>query len=110
MREDVLKQQPYGGTPPHVDQETSIAAAHEMLEVASTLRGAVYREIKQQGRVGLTDEEIGDSLELKGNTVRPRRRELYLLGVVKDSGRTRLTRSGRHAIVWVTVNHRETGL
>jgi hypothetical protein len=34
------------------------------------------------------------------NTERPRRRELQLNGLVRDSGERRLNRSGRRAVVW----------
>jgi hypothetical protein len=50
---------------------------------------------------GATDEEMQRVLAMFANTQRPRRRELQLWGYITDSGRTRLTKSGRAAVVWV---------
>jgi hypothetical protein len=47
-----------------------------------------------------TDEEMQHYLDLSANTQRPRRRELQLMERIEDSGETRLTRSGRQAVVW----------
>jgi hypothetical protein len=37
---------------------------------------------------------------MAGNSQRPARRKLVKVGIVEDSGETRLTRAGRKAIVW----------
>ena len=50
---------------------------------------------------GMTDEEIVSRSGIEANSVRPRRVELVARGKVKDSGKTRRTRSGRQATVWV---------
>lgn len=50
---------------------------------------------------GLTDEELQHGIGLEGSTQRPRRVELLRAGLIKDSGRTRATASGRQATVWV---------
>lgn len=50
---------------------------------------------------GCTDEEMQLALKMNPSTQRPRRGELVGMGLVKDSGRTRRTRSGRRATVWV---------
>lgn len=52
---------------------------------------------------GATDEELQDLLQMNPNTERPRRVELVRMGLVRDSGLTRTTRSGRKATVWVAV-------
>jgi hypothetical protein len=49
---------------------------------------------------GGTDEELQDALGMNPNTQRPRRIELVERGLVRDSGRTRKTKSGRRATVW----------
>jgi hypothetical protein len=49
---------------------------------------------------GATDEELQQALSLQGNTLRPRRRELQLMGKVLATGVKRPTASGRQAIVW----------
>lgn len=50
---------------------------------------------------GLTDHEMQAILEMNPSTQRPRRVELVSAGLVKDSGNTRLTPSGKRAVVWV---------
>ena len=52
---------------------------------------------------GLTDHEIQHWLKMNPSTQRPRRVELVQSGLVKDSGHTRLTPSGKRAVVWVSV-------
>lgn len=91
----------YGGIPPHVDRETSLMAAIEMLSEASTLQAKVYRVIRDND--GGTDDEIEMLLGLRHQTASARRRELVLLGAVEDSGERRVTSSGRMAIVWRAV-------
>ena len=88
----------YSGIPPHVQTDTSICAA---LEAPTNLRQKVFEHIKSAGEYGRTDLEMEDLLGMIGSTVRPRRRELFLIGKVKDSGLRRKTPSGRYAIVWI---------
>jgi hypothetical protein len=52
---------------------------------------------------GLTDDELEQATGWRHQTVSARRRELVLLGKVKDSGKRRPTRSGRSATVWEAV-------
>jgi len=88
----------YDGDPPaQRHSPTSIEAA---LSIAPRI-GALHRELIAwlTGRPS-TDEEMQDGCDMPANTQRPRRRELQLAGYVEDSGRTRLTRSGRYAVVW----------
>jgi len=80
---------------------TSKAAAKGVQSKNETLRSKVYRFIEVSGRYGATDDEIQDFLGLEGSTERPRRVELVEQGKVKDGGKTRATRSGRKATVWV---------
>lgn len=68
---------------------------------AQSLRDRVQRFIGLQGDRGVTDEEIVLALDIDPSTARPRRIELVAAGQVIDSGRTRETRSGRQATVWV---------
>lgn len=87
--------------------ETSRAAAEQAKPNAATQRARVLKLITEScwrtEDPGLTDEQIQDRLSLTGNTERPRRQELVDRNLVKDSGRTRKTRSGREAVVWVLV-------
>ena len=65
------------------------------------LRSRVLRYIEERG--GATDEEAQLALGMSPSTQRPRRVELVQSGAVRDSGRTRPTRSGRQAVVWEVV-------
>lgn len=64
-------------------------------------RERIYRFIAVQGAVGSTDDETQEYLGMSGNTERPRRGELVAKGRIVASGRTRPTRSGRRATVWI---------
>lgn len=86
---------------PHNGTTTSKAAASAIAADAKTLRSHVFTYLKGCGADGATDEEIQDALEMDPSTERPRRGELVTQGVVVDSGRTRPTRSGRKAVVWI---------
>lgn len=64
--------------------------------------GPLHRAILDRLRFydGGTDEELQQDLDMPANTQRPRRRELQVMGLIVDSGKTRATRSGRQAVVW----------
>ena len=79
----------------------SIAAAEAIEPTAGTLRALVLQFIRTMGSHGATDEEIQQGCEIDPSTQRPRRIELWRAGLVQDSGKTRPTRSGRKATVWV---------
>jgi hypothetical protein len=80
---------------------TSVEAAEAIEPKVGTLRRAVLQFIRQRGSDGATDEEIQLALNWNPSTQRPRRVELCNLGLVRDSGRTRLTKAGRKAVVWI---------
>ncbi len=89
---------PFSSFPPFVrHSDTSFAAAEQIEPVAGTQRAAVLNYLR---RSSATDEEIGGALGMEGNTVRPRRRELELVGLIKKTGEKRRTHSGRLAVVW----------
>ncbi len=79
--------------------ETSREAAEEALPNAGTQRRKVFDLIRSYDD-GLTDEEVQRLLSMNPSTQRPRRIELVKAGKVVDSGVTRLTVSGRSAVVW----------
>jgi hypothetical protein len=81
--------------------ETSREAAEAIEPRAVKLREQVRCFLLSCGPAGATDEEMQICLEMNPNTQRPRRRELVLGGAVIDSGKTRNTKSGRKAVVWV---------
>jgi hypothetical protein len=82
---------------------TSRWAADAISKSIGPLHKRVLASLKAASRHGLTDEELCLHLDLSGNTLRPRRRELELKGLVKSSGRRRPAMSGRSAVVWVLV-------
>lgn len=90
---------PYGEVPRVDGSDTSEAAAESMDESAVTLRQTVYLCILTS-KDGMTDEELERVLDLRHQTASARRRELVLMGRVKDTGRRRTTTSGRTATVW----------
>jgi hypothetical protein len=79
---------------------TSRDAAERIAPRAGTLRQAVLGALLA-APAGMTDEELQDALSMPPSTQRPRRIELTRAGLVRDSGRTRATKSGRRAVVWV---------
>jgi hypothetical protein len=89
---------------------TSHAAAESIEPAADTLRAEVYSWIVRCGLYGATDEETADTLRMAGNTERPRRVELCDGGLVADSGQRRKTRSGRNAVVWISVRVRDEAM
>lgn len=89
----------YNGVPPHENSETSRQAAESIVHGIGHLQRLVLEEIMFRGSA--TDDELEVNLGLKHQTVSARRRELVLKGLVRDSGTTRETRSGRKATVWV---------
>ncbi len=89
---------PYRGEPPsQAHSPTSVAAAASIKKSIGPLHKLILDYLKDRPS---TDEEIMTALLLPGNTERPRRRELELMGRIIDSGETRLTRSRRLATVW----------
>lgn len=80
---------------------TSREAARRIQGVTGPRRRAVLGVIAQAGAGGLTDDEGERLLGWRSQSYTPRRRELAMLGLVRDSGRTRQTTSGRDAVVWV---------
>lgn len=91
---------PYGGDPPSQKHSgTSQAAAAQIKYKVGDLHRAILSHLLEVG--GATDEQLMDALDMGGNTERPRRRELQLMGYIEDSGKTAVTRSGRSAVVWI---------
>jgi predicted transcriptional regulator len=86
--------------PPAVrDSPTSVAAGESMAgSAAATLRASILDHIRYFG--GATCDECEHELDLRHQTASARIRELVQMGLLRDSGRTRKTRSGRAAVVW----------
>lgn len=78
---------------------TSIESAKQIEPHLGPLQTKVLECLKRWPE-GLTDLEIQDALGMDPSTERPRRGELERKKLIKNSGRTRATRSGRQAVVW----------
>jgi predicted transcriptional regulator len=78
--------------------DTSLEAYRSLEpDVLRTLRGKVFARIASDP---CTSEEAETALCLSSNTVVPRIWELRKMGLVRDSGLRRKTRSGRNARVY----------
>ena len=103
---------PYRGDPPaQRHSETSKAAAESIRKAVGPLHRKIlthlaersHRDLDGQIRLGSTDEEMQVEIPMNPNTQRPRRRELQLMGKIRNSGRERLAQSGQLAVVWELV-------
>ncbi|MBX3380935.1 MAG: helix-turn-helix domain-containing protein [Phycisphaeraceae bacterium] len=84
--------------PPSNGTQTSDDAAKSLnVKALATMRAAILRLLRETPG-GLTREEIEQRTGLPGNTVRPRVRELFLAGMVREDGE-RETESGRKAAI-----------
>lgn len=80
---------------------TSSEAAAQIEPTAGTLRAAVLEYVRNCKQHGATDEEVQVALSMNPSTQRPRRQELEKQGLILRTDRTRLTKSGRHAVIFV---------
>lgn len=82
---------------------TSVTAARAAAKSADGLRARIREYLRQQGTAGATDLEIEAAFPgVRSSSLRGRRRELEVRGLVRDSGSRRRSPAGRDAIVWVT--------
>jgi len=94
----------FGGMPPaQRHSPTSVEAAEAIRPRLHALQAVVLTYLKRCGSHGATDDEIQVALRMDGNVQRPRRVELVALGLVRITERTRKTRRGRAAGVWVAI-------
>ena len=89
---------------PAVESSPTSVAAARLIEGSPrhAARVAVFQAIAASTD-GLTDERGIEITGLSESTYRPRRLELMGDGAVRNSGKTRLTKRGRDAVVWVAV-------
>ncbi len=88
--------------PPAVrDSTTSVAAGESMVGPAAFVRGRVLDHVRYFG--GATCDQCEVDLGLRHQTASARIRELVQMGLIRDSGVTRKTRSGRAAVVWEVI-------
>jgi len=86
---------PHNGTP------TSRAAAESVKHSAASMRSQILQLLRTRADLGLTCDDVEVYRGYRHQTASARIRELSLSGHIRNSGKTRKTRSGREAIVWV---------
>jgi transcription initiation factor IIE alpha subunit len=89
---------PYGGLPPF--QKHSATSKMAALAIERKIGPLHCRVLDLLVTGNFTDEQMMDELELPGNTLRPRRRELELKGLVVNTKTHDFTKSGRKAVLW----------
>lgn len=95
-------------TAPYITgSETSKAASVSIEQNIGTIRWRILALLRKCGDGGATDDELQHWTNLNPSTQRPRRIELCEAGLVRNSGQTRKTRSGRQAVVWVATEPQE---
>jgi len=99
---DPLQRSLFDPQPYQKHSATSREAAEHIAGSANTLRKKVYDYLRSEPE-GATDMEMQVVLGMDGSTQRPRRVKLVELGLVRDSGRTKKSSSGRTVTVWEVV-------
>jgi predicted ArsR family transcriptional regulator len=84
-------------------RKVQAAARQAAFFFAGTQRARIYDALQGAAPAGLTADELEHRLGLSGNAVRPRLLELAEMGAIKRTDRTRRTRSGALALLWVAV-------
>ena len=79
--------------------DTSAVAAERARHRAPSIGQRIFEYLAAIAD-GATDEELQDSLDISGDSIRPARGRLVELGLILDSRARRPTRSGTPAIVW----------
>lgn len=87
----------YPETPGHRNTDTSIRAAIDITEHASTLRDQCLDHLIAQPA---TADEIAKAMNESVLSIRPRITELNKRGLIVDTGARRRNESGKSAIVW----------
>jgi hypothetical protein len=89
------------------DTSKEAAVAKCKLNDAGNQRESIFDLIQSCEDCGATREEVEDFLQMSGNTVRPRIKELlgeskgYIVARIRRNGETRKTKSGLNAEVLV---------
>lgn len=84
---------------PSSDDDTSLEAAAKASRSGRT-RIVLMQVLDAIAAEPATDQQLEQRLNIPGNTVRPRRRQLELDGLVEHSGEYRPTASGRRSKVY----------
>lgn len=88
--------------------DTRREAVRRLEPEVNRLQAQVLAFIRDARRFGRTDEEITLALKMRPDTARARRCELRDAGLAVDSGHTRMTESGRRAVVWIAAEFQES--
>lgn len=91
------------------ESSTSEEAALSIEGHLPRLENVCYLVVAAAGGEGVTCDEAEVQTQLSHQTCSARIRGLVLRGRIVDSGRTRKTRSGRQAVVYVTKDHKPAG-
>lgn len=81
-------------------QETTLEAYRRIAAALPTIKLKLMAYWRMRGDTGATDYEAARDTGIKRLTVGATRNDLYHGRLVLDTGRTRLTDSGRPAMVW----------
>lgn len=84
-------------TPPFVASDTSKQAAEAAVPLVQSDEETILALLRRRP---MTDDAIEEATGLSHQTASARRNGLVAKGLVEDSGRKALTRSGRNAVVW----------
>lgn len=101
------QQKPKAPPIPHNARPTSKAAAESVKPIFSAKAQELYEYILSCGSHGCTDQEAQLALGESGDSHRPRRDRLAAAGMIIRNGKTRPTKSGRPAEVWIAVACRD---
>lgn len=81
-------------------RDTSIISYRELQAgKLGLLQQKVFDVIKQHP-LGITDREIINIVGIEGNSIRPRRYELFKKGLVVEAGKRKCSISGKLALTW----------
>jgi hypothetical protein len=84
-------------------QQNSLFAYEKSEKTGPARRRMVYRYLLGRGGDGATDDEVIHSTSIEHKSMAGTRHQLMKLGAVIDTSKTRLTRSGNPATVWLAV-------
>jgi hypothetical protein len=95
----------YPYAPGNKGTDTAVAAGRSVADKLPALHHKVTAAIEASGSYGMTADELAMMFGMERHALRPRTAELRALGKIADSGKRRLTITGRKAIVWTTPEH-----
>lgn len=94
-------------TAPHNHTDTSKEAAELVRPSVNAKQKRILDFLKLMDGTGATRDQIETALDIPGNTVRPRIKELIDAGLVAETLETRKTQRDRNAVVLVAVRFKD---